>query len=175
MRTRVLNHFHTFYPEAQAEFNTLAAEEKRLTLAIARKAEGDDLPAPKRRASQPAPKPLEAELAEVRARMDECRKVIASGVVRVVIKGLTRGEFRRLLTEHAPRDGDDLDARLGYNVDTFGDALVRACIVETTDLDGQPVPNEWDVWADDMTNGQFEEFFTACLKLTNDGQPAFPQ
>ena len=94
MRTKVLNHFHTFHPDAQDEFNRLTLEEKRLTLAIARKSEGDDLPAPKRRASQPAPKPLEAELAEVRARMDECRKVIASGVVRVVIKGLTRGEFR---------------------------------------------------------------------------------
>lgn len=27
MRTRVLNHFHTFHPEAQAELNRLAAEE----------------------------------------------------------------------------------------------------------------------------------------------------
>ena len=175
MRTRVLNHFHTFHPEAQAEFNRLTLEEKRLTLAIARKAEGDDLPAPKRRASQPAPKPLEAELADVRAQMDECRKVIASGVVRVVIKGLSRGEFRRLLTGHPPRDGDDLDARLGYNSDTFGDSLISACIVKTESLDGAPVDNEWAAWADDMTNGQWEEFFRACLDLTNDGQPVFPR
>ena len=37
MRTRVLNHFHTFHLEAQAELNRLAAEEARLTLALARR------------------------------------------------------------------------------------------------------------------------------------------
>ena len=174
MRTRVLNHFHTFYPEAQAEHDRLALEEKRLTLAIARRGE-DDPEAKPRRMSQPADD-LDAQLADVRARMDEQKAIIASGVVRVVIKGLTRGEFRRLLTAHPPRDGDDLDGRLGYNADTFGDALVSESILRTENLDGETVPNEWDKWADEMTNGQFEEFFTACLKLTNDGQPnTFPR
>jgi hypothetical protein len=40
MRTRVLNHFHTFHPEAQAEHDRLAQEEKRLTRAQA--AQDDD-------------------------------------------------------------------------------------------------------------------------------------
>jgi hypothetical protein len=171
MRTRVLNHFHTFHPDAQAEHDRLALEEKRLTRLQAR--EPEDEPKP-RRMSEPA-EDIEAELESVRAKIDECKAVIASGVVRVVIKGLTRGEFRRLLTAHPPRDGDDLDARLGYNSDTFGDALITASIVKTENLDGEPVPNEWARWADEMTNGQWEEFFTACLKLTNDGEPVFPR
>ena len=177
MRTRVLNHFHTFHPEAQAELNRLAAEEARLTLALARRSESEPEPKPKRRMSEP-PAPVDdiaVELEKVRAAMVEPRKVIASGVVRVVIKGLSRGEFRRLLTGHPPRDGDDLDARLGYNSDTFGDSLIRACIVRTESLDGEPAPNDWPTWADDMTNGQWEEFFRACLDLTNDGQPVFPR
>ena len=171
MRTRVLNHFHTFHPDAQAEHDRLAKEEQRLTRPSRRM--GDD--APKRRMSEPAPD-LAAELVDVRDAARGARKAqIASGVVRIVIKGLTRGEFRRLVTAHPPREGDDLDKRLGYNVDTFGDALVNACIVRTEDLDGEPVPNEWDKWADEMTNGQWDEVFTACMKLTNDGEPVFPR
>lgn len=176
MRTRVLNHFHTFHPDAQAEHDRLALEEKRLTRDLARRGEQDP-DAPPRRMSEPPPatEDVDAELADVRARIEEQKAVIASGVVRVVIKGLSRGEFRRLLTAHPPRDGDTLDAQLGYNSDTFGDAFVSASIVRTEDLDGQPVDNQWAAWADDMTNGQWEEFFTACLKLTNDGQPVFPR
>lgn len=177
MRTKVLSHFHTFHPEAQAELDRLAKQERDLTLRIARRGDVEE-PPKKRRASAPAEN-LEADLDRVRAAMEEQRKVIASGVVDITIKGLTRGEFRRLLTEHPPREDDDLDVRLGYNGDTFGDALVKACIVSTTAHElcgGEPVPNEWDTWADEMTNGQWEEVFRACLKLTNDGQPAvFPR
>jgi hypothetical protein len=171
MRTRVLNHFHTFHPDAQAEHDRLAAEEKRLTRLQAAQPEDE----PKRRRMSDPAEDVDALLEDVRAKIDEQKAVIASGVVRVVIKGLTRGEFRRLLTAHPPREGDALDAQLGYNSDTFGDALISACIVRTENLDGEPVPNDWAAWADDMTNGQWEEFFTACLRLTNDGEPVFPR
>ena len=180
MRTKVLNHFHTFHPDAQEQFNRLAAEEKRLTRAMAREPEPADGPAPvrldgrPRRLSDP-PVNLEAELADVRAKMDEQRKIISSGVVRIIIKGLTRGEFRRLPTAHPPRQGDPLARKVGYNAATFGDALIKACILRTEDLDGNTVPNEWDQWADEMTNGQWEDVFTACLRLTNDPEPVFPR
>ena len=65
MRTRVLNHFHTFHPEAQAELNRLAAEEARLTLALARRSESEPAePKPKRRMSEPPASAdgIEAEL-----------------------------------------------------------------------------------------------------------------
>ena len=172
MRTRVLNHFHTFHPDAQARFNELVEQERRITLEQARSSEVDE--APRQRMSAKA-RDFDAELADVRAQMDEQREVIKSGVVRIHIKGLTRGEFRRLLVEHPPREDDGHDVKVGYNVDTFGEALIQACIIRTDDLDGDPVPNEWDVWADEMTNGQWEEVFRACLSLTNEGAPAFPQ
>ena len=176
MRTRVLNHFHTFHPEAQAEHDRLAREEARIQKAIARRGEVDE-ETPRRRMSQPVPDgdDLETELATVRAGIEAQKAVIASGVVRIVIKGLTRGERRRLLIEHAPREDDDLDAQVGYNADTFGDALIQACIVRTETLDGVTVENEWASWADEMTNGQWEEVFRACLTLTDEGSPAFPR
>ena len=88
---------------------------------------------------------------------------------------LFRSEYRRLLVEHPPRKDDPLDAQLGYNSDSFGDAFVKACILRTENLDGEPVPNEWSAWADEMTNGQWEEVLRACFKLTNEGEPVFPQ
>lgn len=180
MRTTVLNHFHTFHPEAQAEFDRLVKEESRLTLALARRGEVDvDEAQPKQRMSEKAPD-LDADLAKVREQMEEQRRIIASGVVRIVIKGLTRGEYRRLLIEHGPREDDDLDQRMGYNVDTFGDALIQACITDAFALgpDGEHGPRisiAWDEWADQMTNGQWDEVFRACLKLTNDPSPSLPQ
>lgn len=173
MRTTVLNHFHTFHPDAQAEHDRLAQEEKRLTLAKASRGEGDD-PSPRRRMSAPL-EDVDAQLADVRAKIDEQKAIIASGVVRIHIKGLTRGEYRRLLVEHAPRDGDPIDRQLGYNSDTFGDAVIQACIVRTENLDGESVENAWGDWADEMTNGQWEEVFRACLNLTNDPAPVFPR
>jgi hypothetical protein len=83
--------------------------------------------------------------------------------------------------EHPPREGDALDTQLGYNSDTFGDALIQASILETRALapdgtSGDPVPNEWDKWADEMTDGQWEELFTACLDLNKSGNPTlFPR
>lgn len=181
MRTRVLNHFHTFHPEAQAEFDALAREEREIVTEKA--ARGDEPSAKPRRMSEPLPD-LDARLVEIRARQDELRATIASGVVVVTLQGLPRrtkdgsgrSTYRRLMLEHPPRDGDDLDARLGYNVDTFGDALIQACILSTTNLAGEDVPNEWDRWADDMTDGQWQEFFTAALDLQQDGNPrTFPR
>ena len=179
MRTRVLNHFRTFHPEAQAEHDRLAIEERRIQREIARRGDVDDeAPVKRRRMSEPA-EDLEGQLADVRAQMETHKATIASGVVRIVIKGLTRGEFRRLLTANPPRDDEPYDQQLGYNVDTFGDALIQACIVRTDAHElngGGPVPNEWDVWADEMTNGQWQEIFKACLDLTNDGEPTtFPR
>lgn len=174
MRTTVLNYVHTFHPEARAEIDRLASEERRLTTILARRGEEG---APPRRLSEP-PEDIDGDLDRVRAAMDEQRKIIASGVVRLVIKGLTRGEFRRLLVAHPPREGDPFDEQAGYNVDTFGDELIRACIVKALAHElngGEPVENEWDRWADEMTNGQWEEIFRACLRLTTEGSPAVPR
>lgn len=175
MRTDVLNHFHTFHPEAQARFNELAEEERRLKLALARRGEGDPDEQPKRRRMSKKLDDIEGDLKRVRDEMEKQREVIRSGVVRIIIKGLTRGEFRRLLIAHPPREDDPLDAKLGYNCDSFGDELISACIVRTEDLDGEAVENRWGAWADEMTNGQWEEVFRACIALTNDGEPAFPR
>lgn len=177
MRTTVLNYFHTFHPEAQAELDRLVKEDARLALEQARQAETPLEERPKQRMNEKA-RDFDAERSELKAAIEEQREVIASGVVRLVVKGLNRGEYRRLLSAHAPREGDPLDEQLGYNADTFGDAFIQACIVKTLAHEvngGGPVENRWDEWADEMTNGQWDEIFRACLRLTNDPNPSLPQ
>ncbi|NCU41027.1 hypothetical protein EOL73_04730 [Candidatus Saccharibacteria bacterium] len=179
MRTKVHTHTREFHPDAQDEFNRLALEEKRLTRAMARTPE-DETPVvvrmdgQRRRLSDP-PANLEQELADVRAAMDAQRAIIDSGKVRITFRGLTRGEFRRLLTAHPPREGDELDKQVGYNGDTFLDAYVESHIVKAETLSGEPVTVQWSEWADEMTNGQWEEIRRLCLGLTNDGEPVFPR
>lgn len=178
---KTLTHFHTFHPDAQAEFDRLMAEEKRLTRELARRSEDPEqapivrMDGSRRRMSEAAPQDIDAALAEVRAKMDEQRATIATGAVRITLSGLPRGAYRALISAHPPRDGDDLDQRLGYNSDTFGDALIEASILGCHDLNGQPVPNQWGEWADEMTNGQWEEVFTEAFQLQRRGNPVFPR
>jgi hypothetical protein len=177
MRTRVLNHFHTFHPEAQEEYDRLVREEQRLTRAKAAQGDGE---APRRRMSEPV-EDVDAALADVRAKKAEQQAILASGVVRFILRALPRKEFRRLLTANPPREGVDLDKRLGYNTDTFSEALIPPSILETRALapdgkSGDLVPNEWDKWADEMNEGQYGEIFQACMNLNTEGNPnVFPQ
>ena len=123
-------------------------------------------PAPRQRMSQKAPN-IEDHLAELRGK-------VAENVVKITFQALPRREYRDLLAAHAPRPGDDKDARVGYNVDTFGDALLQSAITATTDLDGNPIPNEWDAWADEMSDGAWQEMFRLVLGLQKAGNPSLP-
>jgi hypothetical protein len=174
MRTLILHHFHTFYPDLEREVEELAAQDKALATAQARR--GDpDAEQPKRRASEPAVD-LDAEREAVKAKIAENVAKRSSGIVRLIFTAKNRKEFRRLVTEHPPREDDPLDAQTGFNVDTFGDALIKACLTRCENLDGKKVTNRWDKWADEMTDGQWEEIFRKVLKLNRDGNPTtFPR
>lgn len=179
MRTLVLHHFHTFYPDLEREVEELAAEDKRLATAIARRGEIDpDAPKPKRRASEP-PEPaedLDAQRAEVKAKIAANIEKRKTGIVRLIFTAKNRKEFRRLVTEHPPREDDPLDMRTGFNVDTFGDIMIKACLTRCENLGGKTTKNQWDKWADEMTDGQWEEIFLKVLALNRDGNPTtFPR
>lgn len=107
-------------------------------------------------------------------RLDRLRKELADNAVRITFEALPRRAYRDLLAAHAPRPGEDLDNKVGYNTDTFGDALLQSAIIATTDLDGNPVPNQWDVWADAMSDGAWQEMFRLVLTLQRAGNPSLP-
>lgn len=108
------------------------------------------------------------------ARLDQLRKELAGNAVKITFQALPRREYRDLLATHAPRPGEEMDTRVGYNVDTFGDALLQAAIIATTNLEGEPVPNQWDAWADEMSDGAWQEMFRLVLALQKAGNPNLP-
>ena len=160
--TRTITHFHTFYPDVQAEIDRLLAEDRRLAAA-----EADGQP-PRRMSERESPR------ATIAARLAELRATIASGAVRITLAGIPRRQYRAILTANPPRPDVDMDQKLGYNSDTFGEHLIAASIVSVTDMAGEPVENRWDDWADQMTDGQWMEVFTAALALQRQGNPVFP-
>lgn len=108
------------------------------------------------------------------ARLDQLRQRLAGNAVKLTFEAMPRRAYRELLAAHAPRPGEDLDNKVGYNVDTFGDALLQAAIIATTGIDGNPIPNDWDTWADEMSDGAWQEMFRLVLTLQRAGNPSLP-
>lgn len=110
--------------------------------------------------------PFTRQIAAVRKELDDVAADIASGQITVTVEGLSRGKYRQLITAHPPKDGDKLDERVGYNMDTFGADLLRAATTAATDADGNPVPLDVDAWVDDdngVAAGDFERWFRTAL------------
>ena len=110
--------------------------------------------------------PITRKINAVRKELDTLAADIASGQVTVTVEGLTRGKFRALLTAHPPKDGDKLDERVGYDMDSFGADLLRAATVSAVDAAGKTMPLDVDSWVDDDTGvagGDFERWFRTAL------------
>lgn len=139
----------------RAHWQQLAQREKKLVLE-------------RERAENGKRTPFTRKINQTRKEMDTVAADIASGQIVVTVEGLPRGKYRQLLTAHPPREGDDLEARVGYNVDTFGADLLRAATIAAVDSDGKTVPLAVDAWVDDETGvaaGDFERWFRAALTL----------
>lgn len=112
--------------------------------------------------------PITRKINACRKEMDTVAADIAAGQVLVTVSGVSRGQYRDLLKQHPPKDGDELDKRVGYNMDTFGGGLIRAATLSAVDAAGKPVPLDVDAWIDDdegVAAGDFERWFRACLEL----------
>lgn len=56
--------------------------------------------------------------------------------VHAVVRALRRSEWKALVADHPPREGNKSDAAVGVNEDTFRDALVAASVdLDADDLD----------------------------------------
>lgn len=139
----------------RAALQALAQQEKALTR-------------DRERAAQAKRGPITRKINDVRTQMETMRDDINTGQITLTVTGLARGKYRDLLKNHPPREDDDLDQRVGYNVDTFGRALMDAATLEAHDHTGTPVPLDIATWADDedgVAPGDFERWFRAALAL----------
>lgn len=113
---------------------------------------------------------LAGNITQLAANVREIEAAMEATIVRIKIRALGKTHWKRLGAEHPPRDDSDQDAAYGVDVSTFFDAVARESIFaavekvsgEVRDFDPK---NEWDSLADEMTDGQYNEFVQKFLEL----------
>lgn len=75
----------------------------------------------------------------LRTRIAELAEEMQPHILLLRLRALSRPKFRKLRTEHPPRQDDgkvmDVDQAVGVNIETFFDALVRRCVAGSVDVD----------------------------------------
>lgn len=86
--------------------------------------------------------------------------------VRITLRALRRSEWKALVAEHPPRDGNKGDAAVGVNELTFKDALVPASIIEPAEF------GEDDL--DCLSDADYDRLYYTAFAL-NRGSVAAPK
>lgn len=88
--------------------------------------------------------------------IEDLRRQVDEATVAFTLKGLNRQKYRALEAAHPAADGG-----AGWNLDTFPEALVRACLTD-------PVVDESDPLFDVFTPGQVERLFEGAFLACNE-------
>lgn len=70
----------------------------------------------------------DAEYREAEQAVRDFAKEVEERGITVVMRSLGRKTWRELIAEHPPREGNDSDKLIGVNADSFGRAIVVACM-----------------------------------------------
>lgn len=107
--------------------------------------------------------------AEAAHEVQELEARMRASTLHFRVRGLPRKQWQELGEEHQPREGHGVDQSMGVNTSTFFDAVAKASIFAVLTDDGKPedfdAAAEWDHLADDMTDGQYQEFVNEFLRL----------
>lgn len=68
----------------------------------------------------------EADTTGPEAQIAAIRRQMADATVEVTLTAMPRREWLAMIAEHPPRDGHQVDTRVGFNTETFYDAAIRA-------------------------------------------------
>jgi hypothetical protein len=124
---------------------------------------------------------------EIRRMVDEIRSLEAdmeAETAEFTLQALPKNVWKAMLAGHPARDGNDLDAQAGVNIETFWDAVLTyvdsdrgvATIVGVTKA-GEPVDfdpaADWVELADEMTDQQYTSFANVA-QLLNQGRVSVP-
>ena len=91
------------------------------------------------------------------ARVEELTAAVHAATVTFTVQGLTRDKYRALEAQHPDPDGGS-----GWNVDTFPEALVRACLVTPEVQASDPL---FAVLTPAQVERLFEAAFLACNEV----------
>lgn len=79
----------------------------------------------------------------------------------VVMRSVGRKTWRRMLSEHPARDGNEIDERLGANAESFGEAIVPACMASPV----FQTDEERSAFLDSLSEAQFGRLEMAAFTL----------
>lgn len=91
----------------------------------------------------------------------ELRDKMLDASVRFTLRGLSRREWTDLVAQYPPREGNEADKAMGFNIDDFVEALIRASIVEPA-LDD----DDWRTLLEDvLTEATYEVLTNAAWSV----------
>jgi hypothetical protein len=92
--------------------------------------------------------------------IEALRAEMVDSTVVLRLRALSHRDYAKLEAAHKPRTGEDGDQRTGFNMETFPEALIRACVVDP-ELDD----DTWDTLVDALTFQQWDNLFTEAYML----------
>ena len=98
-------------------------------------------------------------LQEIAEKIEALREQMTASSVVLRLRGISNPEWHALIRANEPRDGVADDKALGYNVDEFFPALVKACLVDVSD-------EQWQQLYGAISSGQFEQLSDAALSVS---------
>lgn len=107
--------------------------------------------------------PVSALSAEYEALKAEAEDASRAAARRVVLRPLTRSEWRPLKEKHPPRKDDEGDRLAGVNADAIEDDLVYTALVEPEFKSR----SAFDEWAEELSPGEWSAVTIKAWELTN--------
>jgi hypothetical protein len=105
----------------------------------------------------------DARTTELAAELDELQRKM-EGATRIFrMRALPPEDYLDLQVKHPPREGNEVDQRLGCNRSTFLPVLVKACTVtpELTD-------EQWDALLSKLSSRQWDELWVTAQQLNRE-------
>ena len=82
---------------------------------------------------------------------------MAEHSITVLVRALPRRQWSKLVAAHPPRPDEKADAPLGVNVETYFDALIRACMVDPVFDD-----DDWAALDEALSDAQWQALTAAA-------------
>lgn len=108
------------------------------------------------------------------SRFDEAREKrraledeIAASARTVTVTRLPPQQYARLLAEHAPRDGDEYDRRMGFNTDTFEAPVMGPSVTSVVDVHGTETGETWETIGPALGFASWQEVVVGTIGLNN--------
>jgi len=98
------------------------------------------------------------------ARVVELEKQMQAETVHVEVEAMARKAWAEFEEANPPRQGNATDEAFRVNVPALDDAIGRS-VVGVTDHEGSPVEFDWADVTDDLSDGQWQQFALAVLKV----------